>query len=139
MKVAEFIGKHIGSGFALLVLLSLSLGCICSSNSGNNCVARVKANGKTFVGKAAKKGRADLNACNKFCLETDSEFDGMYQIWLDSASGRRLRKVKKRLPTKEEAIYEDKRLLDYVTKNCATRCVREANKGKHTLKSSCKK
>ena len=48
-------------------------------------------------------------------------------------------KTYKRKPTKEDATIEDKTLLDYVTQNCAVRCKAEANKGKHTLETSCKK
>ena len=47
--------------------------------------------------------------------------------------------VRLQFGTKEEAIMENKRLLDYITKNCANRCVREAGKGKHTLDVQCKK
>lgn len=120
------------------VLVIVTLGCLGGSAS-DNCEGILKADGKTFVGKSDKKEQAGLNACNKFCLETDSEFDGMYQIWLDSSEGKELAARQKRKPTKEEAIFENKRLLDHVTKTCANRCVRDAGKGQHTLVVKCEK
>lgn len=135
----RFLKKQINSMLVLLVLLFVSLGCLGPGSAVPNCEGIVKAGSKTFVGKADTENQAKLNACNKFCLETDSEFDGMYRIWLDSTRGKELAERRKRKPTKEEAIYDDKRLLDYVTKNCANRCVRDAGKGKHSLDVKCKK
>ncbi len=131
--------KHKNALLLFPILIGVSLGCLGPGSSVDNCEAVVKSGGKSFVGKAAKKERAELNACNKFCLETDSEFDGMYQIWLDSPAGKDFAERQKRKPTKNDAIMEDKRLLDYITKTCANRCYKEANKGGHTLNVNCKK
>lgn len=125
--------------FILLLLLGLTLGCLGPDGSDSRCEGVVKFEGKTYIGKAKDETQAGLNACNKFCLENDSEFDAMYGIWLRSDKAKDLEKIKGRKLTKEEAIMEDTRLLDYVTKNCAVRCVRESGKGKHTLGTSCKK
>jgi len=134
----NFVKRHSYALLVFPVLIAVTLGCL-GGGASDNCEGIVKAGGKTFVGKSGTEKQAGLNACNKFCLETDSEFDGMYQIWLDSARGKELTEKRKRKPTKEEAIFEDKRLLDYITKNCANRCVRDAGKGKHTLDVKCKK
>jgi hypothetical protein len=135
----EFIKRHKSAISVFPILVLITLGCLGPGSSSRNCEGVVRANGKTFKGTAAKKERASLNACNKYCLETDSEFDGMYRIWLDSSEGKAMAERKKRTPTKQEAIMENNRLLDYITKNCADRCYREANKGSHTLEVKCKK
>lgn len=120
------------------LLLVISLGCL-GGGSDAGCEGVVKFEGKTYTGKANDEKQAGLNGCNKFCLEHDPEFEAMYGIWLDSAAGKDAAAKMKHKPTKQEAIMEDKTLLDYVTLNCADRCVREANSGKHTLETSCKK
>lgn len=124
---------------SMLLLLSVTLGCLGPSSAESRCEGKIEYDGKTIVGKAKDEKQAGLNACNRFCLETDSEFDGMYQIWLDSSDGKDLAETLKRKPTKFESTMEDNRLLDYVTKNCANKCVKEANQGKHKLEVSCKK
>ena len=135
----RFLRKHSSSILGLLLILGTTLGCLGPGNKTYNCEGIVTTGGKTYRGLADSKKQAELNSCNKFCLENDSEFEGMYRVWLDSAAGKRLAERRKRKPTKEEAIMENKRLLDYITKNCANRCVREAGKGKHTLDVQCKK
>ena len=122
----------------LLLLLGVSLGCLGPSASDSQCEGVVKLNGKTYVGQAKDENQAGLNACNKFCLD-DDEFNALYEIWLDSDKAKAFEKTYKRKPTKEDAAIEDKTILDYVTKNCAVKCKAEANKGKHTLETSCKK
>ena len=131
--------KIINLPIVLLLLLGVSLGCLGPSASDSQCEGVVKSNGKTYVGAAKYEDQAGLNACNKFCLENDDEFKAMYEIWLDSDKAKAFEKTYKRKPTKEDATIEDKTILDYVTKNCAVRCKTEANKGKHTLETSCKK
>lgn len=133
------IKAHSNLILVLVILLSVSLGCLGPSASDSQCKGVVKSNGKTYIGAAKYENQAGLNACNKFCLEEDNEFKSMYEIWLDSDKAKSFEKTYKRKPTKEDAIMEEKRLLDYVTKNCAVRCQSEANKGKHTLETSCKK
>ena len=123
----------------MLLLLGVSLGCLGPGASDSQCEGVVKMNGKSYVGQAKDENQAGLNACNKFCLEEDDEFKAMYEIWLDSDKAKAFEKTYKRKPTKEDATIEDKTLLDYVTQNCAVRCKAEANKGKHTLETSCKK
>lgn len=127
------------SFFSLIVLTVLTLGCLGPSASDSQCGGIIKFDGKTFSGGAKDEKQAALNVCNKFCEETDAEFEAMYGIWLTSDKAERLAKIKGRQLDKFEAMMEDEKLLDYVTKTCAPRCVKEANKGKHTLETSCKK
>jgi hypothetical protein len=123
----------------LLLLLGATLGCLGPGSADSRCRGTIDFEGNKYVGSAKDEKQAELNACNKFCLEHDSEFETMYQIWLDSSDGKAYAESIKRKPTKFEATMENKRLLDYVTKNCANRCVKEANKGKHKLEVNCKK
>ena len=123
----------------LMIMLGVTLGCLGPSVADSQCEGTIKINDETFTGAAKVEEQAGLNACNKFCLEKDSEFDAMYGIWLTSDKAKGLAKIKRRQLTKFEATMEDGKLLDYVTENCAPRCVKEANKGKHTLETSCKK
>ncbi len=122
----------------LLLLIGITLGCLGPSASDSQCEGTIEFQENKYVGAAKDEKQAGLNACNKFCLEHDSEFDAMYQIWLDSTEGKAYAESIKRKPTKFESTMENKRLLDYVTKNCAVRCVAEANRGKHKLTTKCK-
>lgn len=120
-----------------IMLLAVSLACLGPGSGSNACKGVVTFDGKTFEGTAKDEKQAGLNACNKYCIETDSEFDAMYRIWLDSPKAKEFEQKRKRKPTKEDAIMEDPRLLDQVTIKCANRCVADANKGKHALQTSC--
>ena len=124
--------------FILLILLGVSLGCLGPSADDSKCEGIVKSNGKEYVGKAKDEDQAGLNACNKFCVAEDSEYEAMYRIWLDSDKAKRLEKSRGQKVSKEDAVLEDSKLLDYVTKNCAVRCKAEATKGEHTLETKCK-
>ncbi len=139
MTIYKFLRKHINVNLVFLTLLGITLGCLGPSSSLKNCEGVIQDKGMTYKGTAAKKERAGLNVCNKFCLQTDTKFDGMYRIWLDSSDGKSSAKRKKRTPTKEESVMENNRLLDYLTKNCANRCYQEANKEAHTLVTKCRK
>lgn len=120
------------------VLPAVTLGCLGPGSGGDACKGVVTFEGKTFEGSAKDEKQAGLSACNKYCLETDAEFDGMYRIWLDSPKAKEFEQKRKRKPTKEDAIMEDRRLLDQVTIKCANACVAQANKGKHSLDVKCK-
>ncbi|NJM52508.1 MAG: hypothetical protein HC846_03385 [Blastocatellia bacterium] len=123
----------------ITILLAVSLGCLGPSASSSQCEGVVKSNGKTYVGLAKDENQAGLNACNKFCAEEDDKAKGMINTWLGSDAAKEFEKKMKRKPTKEDAVIEDKTILDYVTLNCAVRCKTEANKGRHTLETACKK
>lgn len=125
--------------FGMIILTFTSLGCLGPSASDSQCEGVVRSKGKTWIGAAKNEDQAQLNACNKFCIEEDAEFNAMYAIWLDSDKAKAFEQTYKRKPKKEDAAIEDNTILEYVTKNCAVRCRSEANKGKHTLESSCKK
>lgn len=124
---------------AIASLLFVSLGCLGPSADSDRCTGTLKARSKTYVGASKTEDQAALNSCNKFCSEEDAEFDAMYGIWLTSATAKGLEKLHGEKPSKHDAMMEDKGLLDFVTKNCAPRCVKEANKGNHTLETSCRK
>ena len=138
IRFKKIRSRFINPLFALTILLGVSLGCLGPGASDSPCEGIVKASGKEFVGKAKDENQAGLNACNKFCVETDGEFQAMYEIWRKSDRAKAFEKTHKRKPTKEDAAIEDKTILEYVTKNCAVRCVKEANKGKHDLQTKCR-
>ncbi|NNE99449.1 MAG: hypothetical protein HKN25_10565 [Pyrinomonadaceae bacterium] len=123
----------------LLILLGATLGCLGPSASDSRCEGVVSIGGKKYTGRAKDEKQARLNSCNKFCIEEDEKAKGMVADWLASDKAKSFEKTYKRKAKKEDAVIEDKRILDYVTRNCATRCVSEANKGKHKLRTSCKK
>ena len=128
----------INSALILMIMMGVTLGCLGPGSADSACEGTIEFEDNKYVGAAKDEKQAGLNACNKFCLEHDSEFEAMYGIWLDSPDGKAYAERINRKPTKFESTMENKRLLDYVTKNCAVRCVAEANKGKHTLETSCK-
>lgn len=114
--------------FIFVIALSCKLG-----GSSQSCNGELTYDGQTFTSAGKDEDEAKRNACNKYCLEADPEFDARYRIWLDSPKGQRAGK-----PSKKESIYKDKDLLDYVTITCSKRCVEDAEKGKYKLEVSCK-
>lgn len=122
----------------LLLLLGLTLGCLGPSADADKCTGTVKLNGKSYQGTSKTKDQAELNACNKFCGETDEELEAMYQVFLESKQAKNYEKRNGKKMSKVDAIIENKKMLDYATKNCAVRCRNEANKGKHTLETKCR-
>ena len=115
--------------FALLLLIAVLIAC---SRSGRTCTATLSYQGKTYVGVGKSEDDAQHFACNKYCREDDSEYDAMYRIWLDSPAGRSAGR-----PSKEEAIFKEKRLLDYVTSTCANKCVAWTKDGKAKVETKC--
>lgn len=118
--------------FSVSILLAFILGCGLSGSS-KTCVGVLTHQGQTFRGEGKDEKDAKLFACNGYCLEADPDFDARYRIWLDSPKGERAGK-----PSKKEAIYKDKDLLDYVTITCANKCVKDAEAGKFKLEVNCK-
>lgn len=118
-----------GFFFALLLLVAVLIAC---SRSGRKCTATLTYQGSTYTGADAKEEKAVSNACNKYCRDADPEYDAMYRIWLDSPAGRRAGR-----PSKEEAIFKDNRLLDYVTITCANKCVAWTKDGKAKVETKC--
>ena len=114
---------------ALLLLLAVLIAC---SGSGRKCTATLTYQGKTYTGADAKEEKAVSNACNKYCRDDDPEYEAMYRIWLDSPAGRAAGR-----PSKEEAIFKDNRLLDYVTITCANKCVGWWKDGKAGVATKC--
>ena len=119
-----------GSFLALLLLLSAVLAC--SSGSAKKCTTTLTSEGKTFVGEDASEDKATRNACNKYCREADPGYEAMYGVWLDSPTGKAAGR-----PSKEEAIFKDKKLMDYVTVTCANECLARIKDGKAKAETKC--
>lgn len=128
-----FLPKFTGLLLAVLMLLSVVLACRSSStSSGAKCMGEVTYEGKTYTGGPTSTAEeAQKFACNNYCLDADPEFDAHYRIWNDSRYGEAAGH-----PSKKEAIYKDKDLLDYLTKDCAEKCIASIQQGK--LKGSTK-
>ena len=122
-------GIDAGFFFALLLLFVLLIAC---SGSGKKCTATLTYQGNTYTGADAKEEKAVSNACNKYCRDADPEYDAMYRIWLDSPAGKKAGR-----PSKEEAIFKDNRLLDYVTITCANKCLGWWKDGKAGVQTKC--
>jgi hypothetical protein len=117
----------------LLALLFLTLAALaCSFGSSKKCTATLSYEGKTYEGIDANKDKAAHNACNKYCRDDDPGYEAMYRIWLESPAGRAAGR-----PPKEEAIYKEKRLLDYVTITCANKCVGWTKDGAAKVETKC--
>ncbi len=116
--------------FAILILMLLVLAC--RSGSSRECTATLTYQGRTYTGADANKDKAAGNACNKYCRDDDPEYEAMYGIWLNSPAGQAAGK-----PSKEEAIFKDQRLLDYVTITCANRCVGWIKDGRAKVETKC--
>ncbi len=121
-----------------LIFLGFTLGCLGPSAADSQCEGVLKSGNNTYIGKAKDQAQAGLNACNKYCVDEDDESKAMIKIWLDSDAAKEFERKFKKKPTKEDAVIEDKTILDHVTKNCAVRCKAAANSGKSTLETSCK-
>lgn len=130
-------GSKIDLFIATSILVTVSLGCLGPGSGGSKCQGTVKVEGRTYVGEAKDENQAGLNACNKYCTEEDDTAKGMIQIWLASGAAADFERKMKRKPTREDAVIEDKSILDYVTNKCAVKCKADANKGKHSLETKC--
>lgn len=115
---------------ALLFILIAVLAC--SSGSAKKCTATLNYEGRTFVGDATSTDDATRNACNKYCREADPGYEAMYGVWLDSPAGKAAGR-----PSKEEAIFKDKKLMDYVTVTCANECLSKIKDGKAKAETNC--
>lgn len=115
---------------ALLVLLAAVLAC--SSGSAQKCTATLSYESREFVGEDTSTEKATRNACNKYCREADPEYEAMYGVWLDSPAGKAAGR-----PSKEEAIFKDKTLMDYVTVTCANECLAKIRDGKAKAETKC--
>ena len=125
--------KLSSSLLAGLLLLTVVIACRSSSPSSDvGCTGEVTYEGKTFTGQGKNAEDAQQFACNKYCLEADPEFDAHYGIWLESPKGEAAGR-----PPKKEAIYKDKDLMNYLTKDCATKCVASVKAGKLKGETKC--
>jgi hypothetical protein len=115
----------------LPVFIALVLGCR-SGSTDRKCTATLTYQGRTYTGADAVQDKATSNACNKYCREADPGYDAMYRIWVDSSAGRAAGQ-----PSKEEAIFKDKRLMDYVTITCANKCVGWTKDGTAKVETKC--
>ncbi len=105
---------------AICFVIAVGLGC--AGTADDVCVGKVSFQGKTFEGKAKNADEAKRNACNSYCREADSEYDARYRIWLDSPKGKAAGS-----PSKQEAIFKDRDLMDFVTVTCANACLKKMN------------
>ena len=120
-----------GLFFSLLLLIGAVIACS-SGSSAKKCTATLTNDGKTFVGEGASTDDATRFACNKYCREADPGYDAMYGVWLDSPAGKAAGR-----PSKEEAIFKDKKLMDYVTVTCANECLTKIKDGKAKTETKC--
>ncbi len=132
MKVFSLAPADNFAAVALAVALLLAAGIACRSSSGKTCTGEVEYQGTTYTGEAGNLEDAQRFACNKYCLEADAEFDAHYRIWLDSAKGRAAGS-----PPKKESIYKDKDLMDYLTVECALKCVAKVKDGRMKGSAKC--
>ena len=116
---------------SLLLLLAAVLACS-SGSSAKKCTATLTNGGKTFVGEGPSTDDASHFACNKYCREADPGYEAMYKVWLDSPEGKAAGR-----PSKEEAIFKDKKLMDYVTVTCANECLAKVKDGKAKVETKC--
>ena len=116
---------------ALVLLISVVLAC--SSGSGQPCKATLTVEGQTFTGEDASAEKATRNSCNNYCRSADPGYEAVYQAWLDSPAGRDAGR-----PSKEEAIFKDKKLMEYVTVFCANECLAKIKDGKAKVETKCK-
>ena len=124
---------QINAGLFLSLLLVLAAVIACSSgSSAKKCTATLTNNGKTFVGEGSSTDDATRFACNKYCREADPGYEAMYGVWLDSPAGKAAGR-----PSKEEAIYKDKKLMDFVTVTCANECLGKVKDRKAKAETKC--
>lgn len=118
MKTIGF-GSVVTLALVGAIFLTVSAGC---GGSGAECVGTVTYQGKTYEGRDKTSEQAKLNACNMYCREADPEYEARYRIWLESPKGKAAGS-----PSKQEAIFKDKDLLNYVTETCAKKCAASMN------------
>lgn len=128
----EVLTRFSSSLLAVLLLLSVVIACRSSSSSEVKCTGEVNYEGKIFTGEGKTAEEAQKFACNKYCLEADPEFEAHYGIWLESPQGQAAGR-----PPKKEAIYKDKGLMNYLTNDCATKCVGSVKEGKLKGTATC--
>jgi hypothetical protein len=121
-----------GLNILLLLLFLLAAVLACSSGSARKCTATLTLDGRTFVGEDAAEDKATRNACNKYSREADPGYEAMYGVWLDSPAGKAAGR-----PSKEEAIFKEKRLMDYVTITCANECLAKIKDKKAKVQTKC--
>ena len=125
--------SRIDASFFLSLLLLLGAVIACSSgSSAKKCTATLNYDGKIFVGEGPSTDDATHFACNKYCREADPGYEAMYGVWVDSPAGKAAGR-----PAKEEAIFKDKKLMDYVTVTCANECLAKIKDGKAKAETKC--
>ena len=66
------------------------------------------------------------------CREADPGYEAIYGAWVDSPAGKAAGR-----PSKEEAIFKDKKLMEYVTVTCANECLAKIKDGKARAETKC--
>src|SRR2546425_11752445 len=129
-----FTAKNHSASFVSLGLTALLLVfavLACSSGSSKTCTATLTLDGRTFVGQG-DADKAPRFACNKYCVEADPGYEAIYGAWLDSPAGKTAER-----PSKQETIYKDKKLMEYVTVTCANECLAKVKDGKAKVETKC--
>jgi hypothetical protein len=129
---SQVVGSTPRSCAVLALLLLLIAVLACSSGSAKKCISTLTNEGRTFVGEDTSEDKATRNACNKYCREADPGYEAIYGVWLDSPAGQAAGR-----PSKEEAIFKDKKLMDYVTVTCANECLAKIKAGKTKSETKC--
>ncbi|HBQ13364.1 MAG TPA: hypothetical protein DEF51_20220 [Myxococcales bacterium] len=118
----------------MLRRLLIRLGCYgglalpilaCGGPGGATCLGWVEDDqGVRHTPESGTENREEAQrfACNGYCREADPQYDAMYRVWLDSPAGDPS-------VTKDQAIFRDDGLLQYVTVTCANRCLSEVAAG----------
>jgi hypothetical protein len=124
--------KQSALGLWLAMFLMIFAVIACSSGSAKKCTTTLSYEGSTFTGEDTSEDKATRNACNKYCREADPGYEAMYEVWLDSPAGKAAGR-----PSKQEAIFKDKKLMDYVTVTCANECLAKIKDGKAKAETKC--
>lgn len=113
------------AGIGLLIIVALGCG------GGQTCVADLVVEGKTHTGRASGTDQAQKNACSKYCIEGNPDFDAVYERWLTTpeakkASGR----------SKWDAQFYNKELKEIVAR-CQIRCKEFVDDGVYKMTVNC--
>lgn len=112
---------------ATLLLLAAVLGC-----GGSKCRSEITVEGKTFAGTDPNKEQSTKNACSKYCIDGDPDFDIAYQKWLQTPEAQKV-------PDRHSkwAAYATNKDLNAMAERCSKRCAEFIEDGVYKLKVDC--
>ncbi|HMO79234.1 MAG TPA: hypothetical protein PKD24_00445 [Pyrinomonadaceae bacterium] len=113
------------SGFLLIV----ALGC----GGSKTCTAELDIDGVTWIGTDVEPERAKRNACSKYCIEGNLEFDLAHERWLRTADA-------KKVPDREDkwAAQAKNKELGTIVERCVDNCQRSIKAEHYSPKVVCK-